>query len=198
MNIEVSEAFLEIHLEEGEAITTEGRSAAWIYGEVDIKTNVKGSIDLAVNAAAETLFLSTYTCRSGGATIGFGLRGSGSVIEHPLAVGEIMIARKDVLLAVEPFVKVEIYAHKKIDLHGIYRRVTGPGMAFWEIPGGGREFLLTEDEELLVDSAYLAMYQPTIRMRAARMRAQKQGTSAAREFSMTKLRGPGKVWLQNA
>lgn len=197
MNYDVNGPFLEFHLVAGDAISTEGRRAAWIHGAVDIKTGVKGSIDLAVDAAAETLFLSTYTCRGEEAAIGFGVNGPGSVIEHPLDAGEKIIARRGVLLAVEPSAKVEIYAQRKMEQQGSYRMVTGPGLALWEILGGGREFILAKDEELLVDSTFLAMYQPSVTMRAARMRGIKQEASATTEWSMMKLRGPGKVWLQS-
>lgn len=197
MNFEIKGSFLEMHLGEGEAITSEGRMAAWIRGEVDVKTSVKGSIDLVADVGADTLFLSTYICLSEGATIGFGLNGSGSVVEQELGEGEEMIAKRGILLAVEPSAKIELVAQKKVELPGIYRKVTGPGLALWDIPGGGREVSLEKGEELLADPAFLAMYHPSIGMTEVRMHGVKQKAGSNAELLMMKLRGPGKVWLQN-
>ena len=197
MNFEVNGSFLKLYLDVGEVITTEGRKAAWIRGKVEIKTSVKGSIDLAVDVVADTLFVSTFTCRDEDAEIGFGLNASGSVVEQELGEGEEIIAKRGILLAVEPSAKIEMVAQKKMELSGNYRKVTGPGLALWDIQGGGREFSLEKGVEMLVDPAFLAMYQPSIGMTAVRMHGAKQKAGSNAELSMTMLRGPGKVWLQN-
>ena len=84
---------------------------AWLQGEVEIKTGIRGSIDLSEDAADETLFLSTYICRNEEARIGFGLKGPGDIVEYSLKDGEELIARKGVLIVVEASAKIDKFSH---------------------------------------------------------------------------------------
>ena len=197
MKFELKESLLEVQLLVGEAISTEGRQMAWIQGEVELQTGIRGSIDLAEDAAEDTLFLSTFICRTEVARIGFGLKGMVDVVEYDLKQGEELIARKGVLLVVDSSAKIDKFSKMRSENLDIYRRVVGPGLSLWEFPGGVREFALEQDEEVLVDPAYLAMHDMSIRIDRVRMHGGKKELGGRKDFSMTRWRGPGKVVVQN-
>src|SRR5512136_645745 len=134
---------LEVLLFQGDAVITEVGGMSWMKGNVDMKTNVPGGLfgGLARAAAGESIFLTTYTCLSEQAEVTFTPEAPGSIVPIELAEGQSIIAQRDAFMCGQQSVTMAMHFHKRlgVGLFGgegfILQRITGPGMAFFEIDG---------------------------------------------------------------
>jgi len=134
---------VDIHLKQGESVYTESGGMAWMRGSFDMDTSTKGGLGAGIGRmlAGESLFLTTYTCKSQDGLITFTPEAPGKVISINLEPGQSMICQKDSFMCAEQKVKLEMHFRKKLGagLFGgegfILQKITGPGTAFVEIPG---------------------------------------------------------------
>lgn len=79
----------------------------------------------------------------------------------------------------------------------ILEQITGPGIAFLEIPGEVREYLLTSGEVLKVDPGHIAAFEPTVQYDISMVKGLKNVVFGGEGLFLATLSGPGKVWLQS-
>jgi len=153
--------------------------------------------------AGESLFLTTYTCKSQDGLITFTPEAPGKVIAINLEPGQSMICQKDSFMVAEQKVKLEMHFRKKLGagLFGgegfILQKITGPGTAFVEIPGEVREIQLAPGERIMVDPGHIAMFEPSVNYDIAGVKGLKNVLFSGEGLFLATLTGPGKIWLQS-
>lgn len=195
---------LDVLLESGESVYTESGGMAWMRGNIDMSTNTKGGLlkGLARTMAGESLFLTTYHCRSGSGVITFTPESPGSIIHVPLHKGESRICQKDAFMVAEDAIQLDIHFKRRLGagLFGgegfVLQKLTGPGNAWVEIAGEVREYQLNSGEKMQVDPGHIAMYEPTIDYDIQRIKGVKNIIFGGEGLFVATLTGPGKVWLQ--
>ncbi len=196
---------LDIHLKQGEAVYTESGGMAWMRGKIAMDTNTRGGVMAGLGRAlsGESLFMTTYTCQSPDGLITFTPEVPGKVLDIHLAAGQSLICQKDAFMCAEDSVKLEMHFRKKLGTgffggEGfILQKITGPGVAFIEIPGELREYELSAGETMRVDPGHIAMFEPTVNYDISRVKGLKNIFFSGEGLFLATLQGPGKVWMQS-
>lgn len=196
---------LDITLKGGESVFTESGGMAWMTGEIDMSTDTRGGLmkGLARSLAGESLFLTTYTAVGSGGLIVFTPETPGSIIPVELAAGESRICQKDAFMVAESSVELTTHFRRKLGagLFGgegfILQKLTGPGLAWIEIAGEVRSYVLKAGQTMKVDPGHIAMYEPTINYDITRVRGVKNIFFSGEGLFLATLTGPGRVWLQS-
>jgi uncharacterized protein (AIM24 family) len=79
----------------------------------------------------------------------------------------------------------------------ILQKITGPGIAFIEIPGEVREYDLPAGGVVRVDPGHIAMFEPTVSYDISRVKGLKNIFFSGEGLFLASLTGPGKVWMQS-
>jgi uncharacterized protein (TIGR00266 family) len=195
---------VDVYLGQGESVFTESGGMAWMRGDVEMKTDTRGGLmkGLGRALAGESLFMATYTARSGEALVTFTPEAPGKVLDIQLASGQTLICQKDAFMCAQGSVQLEMHFRKRLGagLFGgegfILQKVTGPGVAFLEIPGEIRQYTLAPGEEYKVDPGHIAAYEPTIEFDITRVKGVKNILFGGEGLFLASLKGPGRLWLQ--
>ncbi len=195
---------LDIKLQQGEAMFTEAGGMAWMAGNISMETSTRGGVmaGLGRALAGESLFMTTYTCQSSQGLVVFTPEAPGKIIPLQLEAGQSMICQKDAFMCAETSVKLEMHFRKKLGagLFGgegfILQKLTGPGIAFVEIPGEVREYTLQANQVIKVDPGHIAMFEPTVSYDITRVKGLKNIFFSGEGLFLATLKGPGKIWLQ--
>lgn len=196
---------LDVHLVQGESVYTESGGMAWMRGNITMDTSTHGGVmsGLGRALAGESLFMTTYTCESPNGLVVFTPEVPGKVLDVELQSGQSLICQKDAFMCAQSTVKLEMHFRKQLGagLFGgegfILQKITGPGMAFLEIPGEVREYELPPNGVLRVDPGHIAMFEPTVTYDITRVKGLKNIFFAGEGLFLAMLKGPGKVWLQS-
>ena len=195
---------LDVQLKQGEAIFTESGGMAWMRGNIAMETNTRGGVmaGLGRALAGESLFMTTYSCQSPNGLVVFTPEVPGKVLDIQLSPGQSLICQKDSFMCAQDSVKLEMHFRKKLGagLFGgegfILQKITGPGVAFIEIPGEVREYELPAGAVMRVDPGHIAMFEPTVTYDIARVKGLKNIFFSGEGLFLATLKGPGKVWMQ--
>ncbi len=195
---------LEVLLTSGEAVYTESGGMAWMMGQVHMETNTRGGVlkGLGRALAGESLFLTTYTCQGPKCLVVFTPEAPGKILPLELRAGQSVIAQRDAFMCAQTSVSVEMHFRKRLGagLFGgegfILQKITGPGVAFLEIPGEVREYTLAEGQVMRIDPGHIAAFEPTVAYSIERVKGLKNILFSGEGLFLATLRGPGKVWLQ--
>ena len=196
---------VDIHLKRGETIYTESGGMAWMRGSFDMDTSTRGGLGAGIGRmlAGESLFLTTYTCKSPDGLITFTPEVPGKVVDLKLEAGQSMICQKDSFMCAEESVQLEMHFRKKLGagLFGgegfILQKITGPGTAFVEIPGEVRTIELKAGERMQVDPGHIALFEPSVEYDITAVKGFKNVLFSGEGLFLATLTGPGKVWLQS-
>lgn len=196
---------LDVQLKQGESIYTESGGMAWMRGNIAMETNTRGGLmsGLGRALAGESLFMTTYTCQSPDGLIVFTPEVPGKVLDVQLASGQSLICQKDSFMCAQESVKLEMHFRKKLGAgffggEGfILQKLTGPGIAFIEIPGEARVYDLPSGAVMKVDPGHIAMFEPTVSYDIERVKGLKNIFFSGEGLFLATLRGPGKVWMQS-
>jgi len=196
---------LDIHLKQGESVYTESGGMAWMRGKIAMDTNTKGGVMAGLGRAlsGESLFMTTYTCQSPDGLITFTPEVPGKVLDVRLADGQSLICQKDAFMCAQDSVNLEMHFRKKLGTgffggEGfILQKITGPGVAFIEIPGELREYELASGASVRVDPGHIAMFEPTVNYDISRVKGLKNIFFSGEGLFLATLQGPGKVWMQS-
>ena len=194
----------EFQLTRGESVFTESGGMSWMSEGIEMATSTRGGLmaGLGRALAGESLFMVSYTCRAETGSVVFTPEAPGKILDMTLERGQSLICQKDTFLCAEESVEVKIFFQKRLGagLFGgegfILQKVTGPGTAFFAIPGEVRERTLASEEKLLVDPGHIAMFEPTVDYEINMVRGIKNVLFAGEGLFLATLRGPGKIWLE--
>jgi uncharacterized protein (AIM24 family) len=78
----------------------------------------------------------------------------------------------------------------------ILQKVTGPGMAFFEVDGETVEIELGAGEKMRVDPGHIAMFEATVAHDIEMVKGVSNVLFGGEGLFLATLTGPGNVWLQ--
>jgi uncharacterized protein (TIGR00266 family) len=193
-----------VQLRPGQTIYSESGGMAWMSANVKMETRSAGGLGKMLGRVltGESLFIVDYTCTSGQAIVAFASEFPGKIVPLDLAPGQSIIAQKDAFMCAEKSVDMELHFRKKLGAgffggEGfILQKLTGPGMAFVELDGEIVEYTLEAGQTMMVDTGYVAMYEPTVDFDIEMVRGIKNIFFGGEGLFLARLRGPGRIWLQ--
>ena len=196
---------VDVWLDRGESMYTERGGMAWMKGDIEMNTNTRGGLlaGLGRALAGESLFMTTYTCKSGQGMITFTPEAPGRIMVFELTAGQSLICQKDAFMAAQEGVKLEAFFSKRLGAgffggEGfVLQKITGPGVVFLEISGDVREYSLQAGEVMRIDPGHIALYEPSVDYSIETVRGVKNVLFAGEGLFLATLKGPGKVWLQS-
>ncbi len=183
---------------------TESGGMAWMSDGIDMDTSTKGGLMAGLGRAlsGESLFMTNYTSRVPNGMVTFTPEAPGKILPIQLAPNQVLIAQKDAFMCAQDSVKLEMHFRKKLGsgLFGgegfILQKLTGPGMAFLEIPGEIKEYNLAAGQIMKIDPGHIAAFDPTVSYDIAMVKGLKNIMFAGEGLFLAKVTGPGKLWLQ--
>jgi uncharacterized protein (TIGR00266 family) len=195
---------LDLLLSRGESVFTEVGGMAWYRGQVDMKTNMPGGVmgGLGRALSGESLFLTTYTALSDQAEVTFTPEAPGSIVNIDLAPGQTIIAQRDAFMCAQQGVQLAVHFKRRIGagLFGgegfILQKVTGPGIAFFEIDGEVRQLDLAQGETIRVDPGHIALFDASVTHSIEAVKGVTNVLFGGEGLFLATLTGPGRVWLQ--
>ena len=152
--------------------------------------------------SGESLFMVDYTCPSGQGVVAFASEFPGKIVPMDLAPGQTIIAQKDAFMCAEKSVQTAIHFRKRLGAgffggEGfILQEFTGPGLVFAELDGEIVEYTLAQGQTMMVDTGYVAMYEPTVDFDIEMVRGITNIFFGGEGLFLARLRGPGRIWLQ--
>ena len=190
-------------LNAGEQMISESGGRTWIKGPIATDVKADGGLGGSIGRmfSGESLFLNHYRANGAG-EIAFTSSFPGRIISRQLGPGESVICQKRAFLCATEGTKLEIFFRKKVGagLFGgegfIMQKVTGPGLAFFEIDGYCKEYTLAPGEELVCDTGVVALMDPTCKMDVRMVGSVKNARFGGEGLVDTVITGPGKVTLQ--
>lgn len=193
-----------LQLSAGEKLISEAGGRTWSRGPVVTETTSGGGIGKSIGRlfSGESLFLSTYTAE-GNAEIAFASSFPGRIIARELKAGESIICQKKAFLAASYGTELSAYVNTSIKkgLFGgegfIMQRVTGPGLAFFEVDGYSVEYDLAPGEELTCDTGVLALMDESCTMDVRMVKGLKNVFFGGEGLVDTVVIGPGRVCVQS-
>lgn len=194
---------LVIQLEPGEGLVSESGGRTWIKGPITTDVKADGGLGGSIGRmfSGESLFLNHYKAKGAG-EIAFTSSFPGRIVSRQLAPGESVICQKRAFLCATEGTQLSIFFRKKVGagLFGgegfIMQKVTGPGLAFFEIDGYCKEYNLVAGEELVCDTGVVAMMEESCKMDVRMVGSVKNALFGGEGLVDTVITGPGRVMLQ--
>jgi uncharacterized protein (TIGR00266 family) len=193
-----------IELHPDQTVYSESGGMAWMSANVNMETRASGGLGKVIGRmfSGESIFLVNYTCSSGQGIVAFASEFPGKIVPIDLAPGQEIIAQKDAFMCAEKSVDIAIHFRKKLGAgffggEGfIMQKFTGPGLVFTELDGEIVEYTLESGQTMMVDTGYVAMYEPTVDFDIEMVRGIRNIFFGGEGLFLARLRGPGRIWLQ--
>lgn len=191
-------------LSRGEVMKCEGGSMSWMDAGIKMSTEGGGGIGKALGRAfsGESIFFNNYEAIQDNSEIVFASSFPGTIIPVALQPGQTIIAQKEAFLACEKTVDVAMHFHKKVG-SGIFggmgfflQKFTGPGTVFLEIDGALMEYELAAGEVKMIDGPHMAILGEGVKFDIERIKGAKNMLLGGEGLFLTRVEGPGKIWLQ--
>jgi uncharacterized protein (TIGR00266 family) len=196
---------VDVWLSPGESMYTESGGMAWMKGDIDMATNTRGGLlaGLGRQLAGESLFMTTYTCKTGEGLITFTPEAPGRILVFSLQPGQALICQKDAFMAAQESVSLEMHFRRRLGAgffggEGfILQKISGPGVVFLEISGDVRDYMLQPGEVMKVDPGHIALYEPSVDYDITTVKGIANALFSGEGLFLATLKGPGRVWLQS-
>lgn len=194
---------VEVTLQQGESMYTQSGAMAWMTDGLSVDTNMKGGLARGIGRmfTGESLFMATYTAQRNNAQIAFASTVPGQILPITLD-GSGLICQKDAFLCAEPYVELRTVFSKKFSsgLFGgegfLLQELTGRGLAFLEVDGDVVEKNLAPGEVIKVDTGNVVAFEGHMRYEVETVKGLKNIFFGGEGLFLTRLTGPGKVYLQ--
>ncbi len=194
-----------IKLNSGESVFTQSGGMAWMENGINMETNVKGGLlkGLGRMFSGESLFMVTYSSVRPGAEIVFSSTFPGGIIDFNLEPGREILAQKSAFLCAEQGVELSVKFTRKISsgLFGgegfILQGLSGKGTAFLEAAGSIVKRELRAGEVLKVDTGNVVAFESSVSYEVETVKGFANIFFGGEGLFLTKLTGPGTVWLQS-
>ncbi len=191
-------------LDDGEAMFNEGGSMSWMSPNMKMETTTNGGAGRALGRmfAGEKFFQNIYTAENGEGLIAFSSSFPGSIKAFEITPDNEIVLQKKAFLAGETGVELSVHLNKKlgVGLFGgegfIMEKVSGSGIVFAEFDGHVVEYILQENQQLVVDTGHVAAIDMSVSMDIKMIEGAKNIFFGGEGLFLTTLTGPGHVWLQ--
>lgn len=195
---------VEILLDAGEAVYTQSGGMTWMSDGFQLDSNIKGGLARGLGRmfTGESLFMATYTSTRPGATIAFAATVPGTVLPVDIGSTAGLICQKDAFLCAQPSVQLRTTFSRKFSsgLFGgegfILQDISGQGMVFLEVDGDLVEKELAPGEVIKVDTGNVVGFEKTVGYEIETVKGMKNILFGGEGIFLTRLTGPGKVYLQ--
>ena len=195
---------VEVSLENGETLVTQGGGMVWMSPNLNMETTA-GGIGKAFSKmfSGESIMQNRYTAMGGPGFITLASSFPGSIIPFEITPNQPMIVQKSGFLASTAGVELSIHFNKKAGAgffggEGfIMQRLSGQGVAFVEIDGYCKQYTLAPGQQLIVDTGNLAAMDATCTIDIQSVKGVKNMLFGGEGFFNTVVTGPGRVFLQS-
>lgn len=200
---------LEIDLEPGQSIVSQGGELSWMTDTVKMATSTKGAGQSGVMGvlkravAGSTIFMTEYHAEGAKGTVAFATKLPGEI--RPVAVGpgrEYMVSRHGFLAGTSD-VTLQIGFQRKLGA-GVFsgngfilQHMAGQGVAWIELSGELVEFKLGPQETIHVHPGHVGIFDAQVGFDIEMIQGIKNMIFGADTLFLVKLTGPGVVWLQS-
>ncbi len=193
-----------ITLDQGESVYTQSGGMAWMDEQIKMETNLKGGLMKGIGrmVSGESLLMATYTATAPNQEIVFASTFPGQILEFDLHKGEEWICQKSSFLVGEPSIHLNVEWTKKFSagLFGgegfILQRISGEGKVFLEAAGSVVKRELAAGEVIKVDTGNVVAFNQSVRYEIETVKGFKNIFFGGEGLFLTKLTGPGTVYLQ--
>lgn len=195
---------VEINLENGETIVTQGGGMVWMSPNMKMETSA-GGIGKAFTKmfSGEAIFQNKYTAMGGPGFITIASSFMGSIIPFEITPQTPMIVQKSGFLASSTGIDLSIFFNKKIGA-GIFggegfimQKLSGNGIAFVEIDGYCKQYNLAPGQQMIIDTGNLAAMDATCTMDIQTVKGVKNMFLGGEGLFNTVVTGPGRIFLQS-
>lgn len=188
----------------GESMYTQSGGMAWMSEGIAMDSNMRGGLGKSIGRmfSGESIFLATYRAERAGASIAFASTVAGEVLPVDIGACGGLIAQKGAFLCSEDSVELSVALTKKLSagLFGgegfILQDIHGTGMVFLEIDGNKVEKVLAPGEVLKVDTGNVVAFEKSVKYEIEKVKGLKNIFFGGEGLFLTKLTGPGRVFLQ--
>lgn len=192
-------------LEDGETMITEKGAMSWMSPNMQMETTSNGGIGKMFGRAfsGESMFVNRYTARGGNGLIAFASSFPGSIRAFNIAPGQEIIAQKSAFLTSTTDVELSIFFQKRVasGFFGgegfIMQKLSGNGIVFLEFDGYVKEYELSQGQQIIVDTGYLAAMTAGCSIEIQTVPGVKNMLFGGEGLFNTVVTGPGRVWLQS-
>lgn len=192
------------HLEDGEQMVTEKGAMSWMSPNMKMESGARGGLGKAFGRmfSGDSIFQNIYTAERGNGMIAFASSFPGSIKVFEVGPGQEYVLQKSAFLASEASVELSIHFQKKIasGLFGgegfIMQKVSGQGTVFAEFDGHVVEYELRADQQIVVDTGYLAAMSASCGIEIQSVPGIKNMVFGGEGLFNTVITGPGHMWLQ--
>ncbi len=190
------------NLENGESVVSERGGMGWMTENVTMDTGAKGGFMKSIGRAfsGDSIFMNTFTSNGAG-LVAFPSSFPGSII-HKNLNGNALICQKGAFLVGTPNISVEIAFQKKLAsaFFGgeglVLQKISGQGDVFMEFDGHVVSYDLQAGQSMMVDTGCVAMFEETVQYDIKMQKGVKNMFLGGEGLFLTKLTGPGKIWMQ--
>ncbi|MEF8879127.1 MAG: TIGR00266 family protein [Candidatus Thermoplasmatota archaeon] len=194
-----------VQIDPEEKIYAEAGAMAYMSANVNIETKSRGGIlkGLGRKMAGESMFLVEFTSSGGRGLVSMGGNVPGTIKPLEFNGNNEFFIQKKAFLAATDQVKLDTVFQKKLGagLFGgegmIIQKLSGHGNAFIHACGDFIEYDLDENQTLKVDTACAVGWDGTVDYDIERIKGVKNMFLGGEGIFLTKLQGPGKVYLQS-
>ena len=191
-------------LDKGESVYTQSGGMAWMDNGITMNTNIKGGLMKGIGRmfSGESLFMATYTSSLPNQEIVFASTFPGKIIELDLVPGQDWICQKSSFLVGEPGVNLSVEWTRRVSagLFGgegfILQRLSGHGKVFLEVAGSVVKRELKPGEVIKVDTGNVVGFDRQVKYEIETVKGFKNIFFGGEGLFLTKLTGPGTVYLQ--
>ncbi|MDP7033063.1 MAG: TIGR00266 family protein [Planctomycetota bacterium] len=194
-----SYSLLEVDLEPGQKIITESGAMAWMEGDLETQTGVRGGLMKGLKRkllSGESFFQNTYTAGPGGGRIALAPGPDGEIVPYEMTGGELILEKSAYLASTEG-----VECDSKFDgFKGLLNegffvlRVTGEGLLFFNAYGDIRE--IEVDGSYQIDNGYAVAWEPTLEYKLTRSGRTIRSFLFSDQFIL-RFTGTGKLWVQS-
>ena len=194
-----SYSLLEVDLEPGQKIITESGAMAWMEGDLETQTGVRGGLMKGLKRkllSGESFFQNTYTAGPGGGRIALAPGPDGEIVPYEMTGGELILEKSAYLASTEG-----VECDSKFDgFKGLFNegffvlRVTGEGLLFFNAYGDIRE--IEVDGSYQIDNGYAVAWEPTLEYKLTRSGRTIRSFLFSDQFIL-RFTGTGKLWVQS-
>ncbi|HAX73460.1 MAG TPA: TIGR00266 family protein [Firmicutes bacterium] len=193
-----------IRLDAGESVYTQAGGMAWMDEGIKMDTNLKGGLLSGIGRmfSGESLFMATYTATRANQEIVFASTFPGKIIELEINPHNVWICQKSAFLVGQPTVSLSVEWTKRFSAGAfggegfILQKLSGNGKAFIETAGSVVERTLAPGEVIKVDTGNVVAFQQSVSYEIETVKGFKNIFFGGEGLFLTKITGPGKVYLQ--
>ena len=198
-----SYAMLVVDLEAGESLTGEAGAMTYMSPNIDVQTrrrekSILGTIGVSI-LGRQSLFVNDYVAKGGPAQIGLGAAPVGDIQVLRVEPGHGFIVQKGAYLASTEDIDLDVRWEgftKGLFGQGLFMvKVTGRGDLFINTFGAIDRHELGPGDEMIADNFHLVAFTDGCDYRVERIGGWKE-TILSGEGFITRIRGPGEVYLQ--